>query len=211
MAYKKILPLLKCFVPLPTCNQRTILPNIEIQLQASLVILLLICGLLKHAPSLSSTLTVAGTLYLIMAEVLGLASTIIGLTSMGLEISKRLRSHLDAAYSSDSLEDLRRLAAEVEMIVSVLYQLPEILQIHQVILSSNAFESISVTLTQFADILKLLDSFSLTLQANMASPKKSFFTSSFRSRNQIGPMLADLESVKSRLQLLMKLVVKMLD
>ena len=142
-----------------------------------------------------------------MAEVLGLASSIIGLASLGDEISKRLRSLSDGSNPS---EDLRRLKAEVEMIVHVLHELPELLRESQSLLPSNHFESISVTLTQFADTLRSLDRITLTLQADMARPKKRFLVS-FRSRDQINLMLENLENVKNTFSFFVRSVVEVLD
>ena len=143
----------------------------------------------------------AETLYLIMTDVLGLASGIISLASLGTKISRRLRLLSKRPILSETLPPL---AAEVEMIVHILHDLPDLLQNHRGVLSSNGFESISVFLTQCADIFILLDESSpLVRRAD-----KQTLLDSFGSRNQIGPMLEKLEHSRSTLSSFVKSVVQ---
>ena len=141
-----------------------------------------------------------------MAE-LGLASSIIGLASLGIEISNRLQSLSDESIVS---EELRHIAAEVKMIVHVLHELPEILQNHQGV-SSVLFEKISVVLDRLAEILQLLDKFSERLQANMRGNRLKKSLTTYQLRNEAGSLSKSLTALNTSFLLLLQSVVTMLD
>lgn len=141
-------------------------------------------------------------------EALGLAGTIINLASLGTEITKRLRSISNRPTLS---EHLQRLAAEVETIVQVLHELPKLLQNNRGTLSDNFSQSLSATLTQLADKLERLDSLSLTLQADMASPQKRFRASWHFEQKKYMLEEQELERVKHTLLLFVRSVVEVLD
>lgn len=141
-----------------------------------------------------------------MADVLGLASSIIGLATLGTDLSERLRSLSDGPFLS---EDLRHLTSEVEILVQILHKLPEVLQEHQSVpLVDLPFDTISAMLRI---TFELLGDFLDTLQAGTLGNRLKRSLASHNLRKQIASILSELTAVKASLTMIISSVVTILD
>ncbi len=138
--------------------------------------------------------------------------SIIGLASLGIEISNRVQSLSDESIVSgpNVSKELRPVAVEVETIVRVLHQLPEALQNHQGI-SSVGFESISAMLSNIRELLKEINIFAERLQANMRGDRLKQYSARLRLPNQVALLSKKLADWNKHFSMFLQSVVTMQD
>ena len=136
-------------------------------------------------------------------EPLGLAAGIIGIASLGREISKRLSD-------LPNFEGLRNLILQVTTTNLLLHELPEILRTLQGA-STIASESLSGVLAKLEEVFKELLSVSETMHADMRRNRLKKSLTVYQSRHGIASISERLEQLKTSLNLLIQLVSTLLD